>query len=117
MVHKLFLGELRDIALPELAVFREVIGVEMAKGICIHGVTSSSMERNRALTLSHSRLSERGMLHCSAHDVIIRREIDASCGNAAMAQRVLDNRKVGAGLDQAAGEAVAQGMWCGRLQA
>ena len=34
--HELFLGERHDITIPYLAVFAEVIIVEMAKSICIH---------------------------------------------------------------------------------
>jgi hypothetical protein len=37
-LRELFIGELRN-TIPDLAVFSEVIPVEMAKGICIHVIT------------------------------------------------------------------------------
>ena len=43
MMPELFIGKLRDIARPDPAIFREVILVETAKGICIHIETHSSL--------------------------------------------------------------------------
>ena len=42
MLSELFLSKGRDIGIPYFAIFSEVILVEMAKGICIHGVIYSS---------------------------------------------------------------------------
>jgi len=44
MLRELFIRQLRDITIPYLSVFCEVIVVEMAKGVCLHTETHACLD-------------------------------------------------------------------------